>query len=87
MDEFKVIRKIGSIAIRAVVFYVLGWTTILFSFLIAEAVTGYTWPDNPVVSDYPAPVLFGVLVYLGPYVFWLLKVAAYDLVKNVRENA
>lgn len=84
---FKAIRKIGSIAIRAVAFYVLLYAAVLFSVLIAEAVTGYTWPDNPIESDYPAPILFDVLAFfLGPYVFWLFAVAAYDLMKKEMEN-
>ena len=87
-DILKTAQKIASIGIRAVAFYLLFYATLIFSMIIAEAMTGYTSPDNPVKSDYPAPVLFEVIAFLlGPYVFWLLVVVAYDLAKNVRKNA
>ena len=88
IDIVKTAQKIASIAIKAMAFYLLFYATLCFSMIIAENVTGYTFPDNPVKSDYPAPVLFEVIAFLlGPYVFWLLVVAAYDFAKNVRKNA
>jgi len=87
IDILKTAQKIASIAIRAVAFYVPVWPIVVFSLIAAEAVTGYTLPDNPVKSDYPAPVLFDVLVFFGPYVFCLMAVAGYDLAKYVRKNA
>ena len=83
----KVFRKIGSITIRAVGLYVAVWATLCLSFLVAEAVTGYTYPDNPIESDYPVPVMFDVLFFFSPYIFCLLVVTGYDLVKCVRKNA
>jgi len=82
----KVFRKIGSIVIRAAGFYVAVWATLLLSFLVAEAVTGYIYPENPIESDYPVPVIFDVLFFFSPYIFCLLVVTGYDLVKYVRKN-
>ena len=88
IDILKTAKKITSITVRAVAFYLLYYATLCFSMIIAENVTGYTFPDNPVKSDYPAPVLFEVIAFLlGPYVFWLLVLAAYDVAKYVRKNA
>ena len=77
-----------SRAVHAAGFYVLSYCMVVFSVLITAGVTGYTVPDNPVESDYPKPVLFDVIGFVfGPYGFWILAVAAYDLVKTVKRNA
>ena len=83
----KVFQRIGSIVIRAAGLYVAFWAILCLSFLVAEAVTGYTYPDNPIESDYPVPVMFNLLLFLSPYIFCLLVVTGYDLVKYARKNA
>ena len=84
---FKIASKIGSIAVRAAALYFLYWSTFTFSFFGAEVLTGYTYPDNPIESDYPVPALYNLAIVCGPYIFWFLMVTAYDLTKNARKYA
>jgi hypothetical protein len=86
IEILKTAQKIASIAIRAVAFYILYWCTGIFSFGNAECLTGYTYPENPFKSDYPAPLLYDLVVVLGPYVFCFVAVATYDLIKSRRKN-
>jgi len=86
LDVLEALRRICSIVIRTTGFFVVVWACLLFSFLIPEAVTDYTYPDNPIESDYPAPVLFNVLIFVISYVFCLLVVICWDLVRKVRKK-
>lgn len=75
--------KTASILLRGLSLYLLTYLFIVLSFLIAWAVTGYNYPDNPLEHDFPTPVLHEIIAFLvGPYAFWMVSVAIYDLIKR-----
>ena len=74
--------KTASILLRGLSLYLLTYLFIGLSLLIAWAVTGYDYPDNPLEHDFPAPLLHEIIAFLvGPYAFWMVFVAVYDLIK------